>query len=135
MSGPIRLYLQAFGWFWVLDCGESCVHLQRRHTERVLRVGRAVPRQAFAVRQTWTTQPHVQRGFDSGAAGFPSFCGTSPISASILKRSDRALCFCCRMCFTSAFCFSFSADVSTLRLCRSRRPLMTSPERKEPESQ
>lgn len=51
----------------------------------------------------------------------------SPISWSILNRSDRALCFCCRMCLTSAFCFSFSADMSMVRFCRSRRLLMTSP--------
>lgn len=56
---------------------------------------------------------------------------STPISVSILNSSDRALCFCWRMCFMSALCFSFSAERSIVRLWRSCTLLMISPKLKQ----
>lgn len=123
----------------VPDSRQSCVHLQRLHTEKLLWLSYPVPCQAFTVRQTFMGQ---QKQWGRFVDRFLCLCDKnttkhmwirarkSPISVSILNRSDKALCFCCRMCLTSDFCFSLSADMSMLRLCRSRRLLMTSPEKR-----
>lgn len=125
-----RLYLRVLSLL-LGDSRKSGAQLQWLHTECFLWVVCLVPRQAFTIWQAWMIRDRLVDCFYRKYNQNTPERENSPISVSILNRSERALCFCCRMCLTSDFCFSFSADMSTVRFCRSRNVRMTSPEKEK----